>query len=86
MSTTESHPDDVAEDGATVAMVLRQLTWLPSGTAAVHPALERALIQRTAMDWQELGAHAQWAELHGATKGAVEGRMSELMGRSGCWR
>ncbi len=82
MTTTESDPDDVAEDGATVAMVLRQLTWLPPGTAAVHPTLERASIQRTAINWQELGAHAQWAELHGATKGAVEGRMSELMGRA----
>ncbi len=33
-------------------------------------------------EWQEVGTHAEWAELHGAKSGVLEGRMSELLGRA----
>jgi len=74
--------NDMAGEGETVAMVLHHLTWTSSSRTVADAPLERAPVKKTAMDWQELGAHAQWAELHGVTKGVVEGRMSELMGRA----
>ena len=74
--TSEPERPETGHEGETVAMVLRHLTYLPRGATIVDTALERGTVQRTAMDWQEIGAHAQWAELLGATSGAVEGRMA----------
>lgn len=67
--------------GETVAMVLRHISWVPAGTVLPLTAHERLEIQRTALDWQELGTRAEWAEVHGARNGVVEGRTSELCGR-----
>lgn len=63
-------------------MVLRHLTWIPHGATLHTPPVERLAAQTTAIEWQEVGAHAEWAEVHGARNGVVEGRMSELLGRA----
>lgn len=73
---------DLSKDGETVAMVLRHLASIPSGTTLAPPLLERVTPRDTAIDWQEICVHAEWAELHGAQRCVVEGRMSELFGRA----
>jgi hypothetical protein len=73
---------DNLPNGETVAMVLRYLTWIPSGEAISDPPRQRVTAQNTAIEWQEVGTHAEWAELHGAKSGVLEGRMSELLGRA----
>lgn len=73
--TGESDERDV------VAQVLQRLTWTPSGTELPPVPNGRAAVQEVALDWQKVGAQAQFLELHGYTKGAPEGRVSELVGR-----
>ena len=74
-------PDEIAGDdysppeGETVAMVLRHLSWLPPGTRPVPTPEERLSAQSAALDWQQLGASAEWAELHGSGTGVSEGRI-----------
>lgn len=55
---------------------------MPSDSQLSTTTNERLAIQETALDWQKIGVYAPWAELHGAHKGAAEGRMSELIGRA----
>ncbi|WP_147261956.1 hypothetical protein [Blastococcus sp. TF02A-26] len=39
------------------------------------------LAVRTALEWQQVGTHAVFAELHGTTHGLPRGRLAELIGR-----
>lgn len=73
---------DGADPADTVAMVLRHLCWVPPGTKLVSTPIDRLMVQRVAMDWQTMGMYAPIAEMHGARQGALQDRMSELMGRA----
>jgi hypothetical protein len=70
-----------ADDADVVAQVLGRLTWTPRGTALPAVPDDRLPVQQVALEWQQLGARAQFLELHGYTRGAPEGRISELVGR-----
>jgi hypothetical protein len=73
--------DDAPDEADVVAQVLRRLSWTPVGTALPQVPHDRLAVRQLAMDWQQLGIMAQFLELHGFTKGAPEGRISELVGR-----
>ena len=74
--------DGPPDDADVVAQVLRHLTWMPKGATLLEAPNERRSAQEASIDWQQTGAHAQFAELHAFTRGAPEGRMSELVGRA----
>ena len=69
-----------ADDGTgeISALVLHSL-FSGVGPRPVPRPLPRTV--QTAIDWQEVGGHATWSELHGARHRLPKGRLSELIGR-----
>lgn len=65
--------------GPVVAAVAGTLSPGDGGKPLTNDDRERAKVPQ---DWQMLGAHYEWAELHGVTKGLRHGYFADLLGRA----
>jgi hypothetical protein len=68
-------------DDATSEVVSLVLPTLFSGVAWGPWSEPYPATVQTALEWQNIGVHATWSEMHGATHGLPKGRLSELIGR-----
>lgn len=73
--------DEVSPDRQLVAMAMPYIAWRSNRSELPPVADPLPLVASTALDWQKIGAHAIWAELHGTKAGADRDRMYELVGR-----
>ena len=82
MSEPGENLEEAARPRQLIAMVLPRLGCLPSTPSLSGDPVARPTVQQVALEWQKLGRHAEWAEMHGASNGADQDRMHELMGRA----
>lgn len=70
---------DEKPKGVVAAAVVGTLAPGDGGKPFTDADRKRAMVPH---DWQMLGAHYQWAEIHGVTKGLPYGYFSDLLGRA----